>query len=204
MPAVVTTSASTARIRALQAYYCLLLGAVAVCRPVYAETMLGRLAEIAGFVLIALATLGRIWTSLYIAGNKNARVVTSGPYARCRHPLYGLSIIASLGLGLATRSIVLAAVTVALSLVLHVAAALAEERRLAATLGGEYLDYGARVPRFWPRRARVQVPAALTVAPSIYWKAFLDGGTVFALYVALELIGAGREAGLWRSLFSVY
>ncbi len=204
MLAVVTTSASTARIRVLQAYYCLLLAAVAVCQPVYADAKIGRLAAITGFVLIALATLGRIWTSLYIAGNKDARVVMSGPYARCRHPLYCLSIVASLGLGLVTRSVALAALTVASSLVLHVAAALAEERRLAAMLGGEYLDYAARVPRFWPRRARVQVPAALTVAPSIYWKAFLDGGTVFALYVALELIGAGRGAGLWRPLFSVY
>jgi protein-S-isoprenylcysteine O-methyltransferase Ste14 len=188
----------------LQAYYGLLLVAVAVCRPVYGETRLGFFAAMTGFVLIALATLGRIWTTLYIAGHKDARIVTTGPYAHSRHPLYGLSIVASLGVGLVTRSVVLAASTLALSAALHVAAALAEERRLAVMPGGEYLDYAARVPMFWPRASGAQAPAQLSVAPSIYWKAFLDGGSMLALYVALELIRAGRETGLWRTLFDVY
>jgi protein-S-isoprenylcysteine O-methyltransferase Ste14 len=200
----VTRSASTPRIRALQLYYCLLLAAVAVCEPICWHGVAARAMELAGLAIVAVAVLGRIWTTLHIAGRKDQRVVAAGPYGRCRHPLYTLSILASLGIGLATRSTVLTLATVGVSLVLHFAAMVREERNLEAALGTPYRDYAARVPRFWPRLGRLELPATLTVSRSIYWKAILDAGSILALYVALELIAAGRDAGVWRTLFSVY
>jgi protein-S-isoprenylcysteine O-methyltransferase Ste14 len=185
-------------------YYCLLLAVVAVSEPLYWRAALGRVVELAGFALIAIATLGRVWTTLYIAGRKDASTVVQGPYARCRHPLYALSVLASLGLGLATRSVVLALVTISVSLALHITAAIREERSLQATLGSAYREYAARVPRFWPRRADVHLPASLVVSPAILWKAFLDAGSMMALYIAFEMVAAGRDAGLWPTLLSVY
>lgn len=43
--------------------------------------------EFSGFVLIGICTFGRQWSSLYISGLKDRRVVTEGPYSMIRHPL---------------------------------------------------------------------------------------------------------------------
>jgi protein-S-isoprenylcysteine O-methyltransferase Ste14 len=200
----VTRSASTPRIRLLQGYYVLLLAAVAVVEPHWSHLPAGRFLEFGGLALIALAVLGRIWATLFIAGRKDTEVINAGPYARCRHPLYVASMVASLGLGLATQSLVLAAITATLSILVHVAAALAEERRLVESPGVDYPHYAARVPRFWPKAAGTATPQALTVNAGIYWKAFLDGASFFGLYLALELITAAREAGSWQTLASIY
>ena len=62
-----------------------------------------------GFALVVLAVLARLWTTLFIAGRKETTLVRDGPYAVCRHPLYAASIAGAAGIGLATRSLVLAA-----------------------------------------------------------------------------------------------
>ncbi len=199
-----TLSGSTPRIRALQLYYGALLVAVAITDPVYGHSAAGRIAELAGLVLVAAATLARIWTTLYIAGHKGERIVTQGPYARCRHPLYALSIVASLGIGLATRSLVLALLTLVVAAGLHFAAALREERQLEATLGESYRWYAQQVARFCPRVTRIDTPARIDVSTAIYRKAFLDAGSILALYVAIVLIALARDAGLWPALAKLY
>lgn len=199
-----TRSDSTPRIRILQAYYGLLLIAVAVCQPSLAGSRAGRLLELGGLALLALAVLGRVWTTLFIAGQKDSRVAVTGPYARCRHPLYSLSIVASIGLGLATQSLTLAATSAAFAIVLHVMAALAEERKLTATFAEEYAAYAARVPRFWPARAQAAPPDFVQVDASIYWKAFLDAGAMLGFFVVTEIIAAGRDAALWTALVRIY
>jgi protein-S-isoprenylcysteine O-methyltransferase Ste14 len=200
----VTRSASTPRIRLLQACYAVLLATVAFVDPRWSHSDAGRLLELGGLALIALAILGRIWATLFIAGRKDTDLIDAGPYARCRHPLYAWSVVASLGLGLATQSLVLTGVTAMLSILVHVMAAIGEERRLAASPAIDYLHYAARVPRFWPKASGTATPQALIVNAAIYWKAFIDGAALIGLYVALELIAAGREAGCWPTLTSIY
>ena len=101
-----TESASTPRLRATFAIY---LGAGGGhrdrraqrrCRPAWYY-----ISGVLGFLCVALACLGRIWASVFIAGHKDVELVTTGPYARCRHPLYSCSILGALGLGLTTRSL---------------------------------------------------------------------------------------------------
>jgi len=40
-----------------------------------------------GCILVGIASLGRLWCSLYIAGYKNDTLVTLGPYSVSRNPL---------------------------------------------------------------------------------------------------------------------
>ena len=58
-----------------------------------------------GMILVAIASLGRMWCSLYIAGYKDDRLVTDGPYSICRNPLYFFSMIGVLGIGCATETV---------------------------------------------------------------------------------------------------
>src|SRR4029077_4514201 len=47
---------------------------------------LNELASILGFVMLAAATLWRIWSELFIAGTKNGELASGGPYSIVRTP----------------------------------------------------------------------------------------------------------------------
>jgi protein-S-isoprenylcysteine O-methyltransferase Ste14 len=60
-----------------------------------------------GCVLVGIASLGRLWCSLYIAGYKTDVLVTEGPYSMCRNPLYFFSLLGAVGVGLASETFTL-------------------------------------------------------------------------------------------------
>ena len=41
-----------------------------------------------GIALVGISSLGRMWCSLYIAGDKDESLMTQSPYSACRNPLY--------------------------------------------------------------------------------------------------------------------
>ncbi|HSD75053.1 MAG TPA: methyltransferase, partial [Steroidobacteraceae bacterium] len=102
-----TTSISTARVRLTLAWYALVVLLIAVSERPWTHHWSGAAALVLGLLLMSCAALGRAWTSLFIAGHKDERLVTTGPYALCRHPLYALSLLGGLGVGLASRSVVI-------------------------------------------------------------------------------------------------
>jgi protein-S-isoprenylcysteine O-methyltransferase Ste14 len=179
-----TESASTPRLRTTFAIYLALVAATAVVGPRQIAVVWSHLAGIAGFVCVALACLGRIWCSVFIAGHKDEVLVTTGPYARCRHPLYALSIVGALGLGFASKSPLLCTAAVTLIAALVIYAASCEEQFLADAFPEEFKDYVAATPNmWWPSLRMAPLPAQLDVRPTVYWKAFLDAGSFFVLYL---------------------
>jgi protein-S-isoprenylcysteine O-methyltransferase Ste14 len=86
----------------------------------------------------------------------HAALVTSGPYARCRHPLYQAVLVCSLGVTVALGSLLHLALLLALALVLS-GKARREERRLLAL----YPTYGAY---------RAATPAILPGLPGLDWR----------------------------------
>jgi Phospholipid methyltransferase len=77
------------------------------------------------------------------------RLVTSGPFAWCRNPMYLGHIIFLLGLTLSLRSELAAAITIA-TIVWFQFRVRRDERRLVERFGQPYLDYKARVRRWIP------------------------------------------------------
>jgi len=184
----VTESASTPRLRATFAIYLALVATAAVVGPDQVGSPWYYLAGAAGFICVALACLGRIWSSVFIAGHKDEELVTTGPYALCRHPLYACSVLGALGLGLTTRSLLLCAIVVVLIAALVVYAAAGEEHFLADTFPEAFKAYVAATPnRWWPRRGRAALPEHLDVRPPVFWKAFVDAGAFFLLYLLVAL-----------------
>ena len=111
-----------------------------------------------GFIL-GLGSLGLLaWTQVALGRQWSAQLqlraehhlVTTGPYARVRHPLYTAMIGLGAGFALLTANWVfalMAAVAVA-GLMGRVGK---EERMMIALLGSEYTEYMRRTGRFLPR-----------------------------------------------------
>lgn len=183
-----TDSASTPRLRATFAIYVALVAATAIVGPRTIPPGIDYFCGALGFVCVALACLGRIWTSVFIAGHKDVELVTHGPYALCRHPLYACSILGALGLGLTTRSALLALAVVVLIAALLVYAAAGEEQFLADEFPERFREYTLATPnKWWPRRGAMPLPLHLDVHPAVYWKSFLDAGSFFLLYLLVAL-----------------
>lgn len=188
-----TESASTPRLRATFAIYLALLAATAVVGPREIPVGWHYLAGLAGFLLVALACLGRIWCSLFIAGHKDEVLVTTGPYAHCRHPLYSFSVLGALGLGLTSCSALLCILVVALIAALLIYAASCEEQFLADAFPDEFKAYLVATPNKWiPKSGRAALPAVLDVRPAVFWKAFLDAASFFVLWVLVALAAEYR------------
>jgi protein-S-isoprenylcysteine O-methyltransferase Ste14 len=193
-----SATGSTPRVRTQWLVYALALAAAAATGGRLLEGGAGLLAQAAGFVLVATAVLWRLWTTLFVAGRKEAVLVREGPYAGCRHPLYLGSMIAALGIGLTTRSVVM---TVALPLAIAamvVIAARREDAALLAAHGDAWREYRDSTPAFRLRWRRPGAPALVSVPPAVYRKAFLDAASFLALWLAVVMLETLRAGGAWQ------
>lgn len=81
--------------------------------------------------------------------NPPERLVTTGPFAWCRNPMYAGHLVFLLGVALSLRSLIGAAVAAAAAIAFHLRVR-RDEARLALQFGQPYLDYRARVKRWIP------------------------------------------------------
>lgn len=188
-----TESASTPRLRATFAIYLGLVVATAVVGPREVGAGAYYITGIVGFLCVAVACLGRIWCSAFIAGHKDESLVTSGPYSLLRHPLYAFSMLGALGLGLTSRSALLAIAAFLAVTALLIYAASCEEQFLAEQFPEEHAAYVAAVPhKWWPARLSAPSPERLDLRPAVYWKAFLDAASFFALWLLVAMAAEYR------------
>jgi hypothetical protein len=113
-----------------------------------------------------------------------------------------LSLIGMIGLGLATRSVVLLLALAGIAALLHVGAMRAEDALLESTHGEAARRYRDQVPALIPDGSRYSVPELLEIQPRVVWKAVLDAGSLLlalALMQAAHLLQhAGAIAPWWR------
>ena len=118
------------------------------------QRVVGSAAFTAGFALNLWALVERRRrTSGAFQLEEPESIVTTGPYAFSRHPMYAGWWLIHIGVGsLRGTAWMVATVPVAV-LTEHVGGSLAEERELRRRFGAEYAQYAERVPRYvgWPR-----------------------------------------------------
>ncbi len=147
---------------------CILLGAGLVFFPRFHVSVLARpfhtsdALATAGFVLVVLGlafsawardVLGRNWSGRVIIQDRH-QLITSGPYAYVRHPLYTGIIVGIAGTALIVGDIgSLIGFSFALSFTLLKATR--EERLLEAEFGPAYAAYRERTGTLFPRIAHV-------------------------------------------------
>ncbi len=182
-----SASRSTPRLRLTAVLLLVTLAIVMVSDRDLCKGPAGQLLQLVGLACVTGAALGRIWTSSFIAGHKDARLVREGPYAVLRHPLYAFSMLGMLGIGLATRSLTITAVLLVVFAVIYAGAVAREDRFLAQEHGASFEEYARRVRAFWPNWSAYEVPERLEVRPRIFWKAFLDAGSLIGYLVLLVI-----------------
>lgn len=181
------------RIRILRLIAVVFLTLSLLLDPILDDTFAGDVMEQAGVLLVFAGVLGRLWSILYIGGHKNRRVIKSGPYSICQHPLYLGSSIATLGFGLMLQSLVFALILTVTVFLIHSWTARREEAFLRHAFGAEYAAYAAVTPRILPNLRRFQTAEDVTFSVSHLKTNFFDALGFVMLIPLAEMIDTVRE-----------
>jgi protein-S-isoprenylcysteine O-methyltransferase Ste14 len=198
-----STSRSTPRLRLTVVLLFAAAIVVAVSRRPVLDGVVGELVQLTGLLCMASAALGRIWTSAFIAGFKDVSLVREGPYSAVRHPLYALSLLAMLGAGLASRSVAISVVLLGVFTAIHLRVARQEDRHLASVHGETFERFRRDVPAFWPAADAYRVPDTAQIRPRVFWKAFLDAGSLLGYYVLLRVADLAQRHGVTPTWFDL-
>jgi len=159
---------------------------------------------LAGMILVGIASLGRMWCSLYIAGYKDDTLVTDGPYSLCRNPLYLFSMIGVLGIGCATETLTFPILFILLFALYYPFVIKSEERRLGQLFGAAFDRYTKKIPAFFPRFSTFSEPKNYLVKPAVYRNHMFSALWFVWIVGILEVIEGLREIGLMSALWSLY
>lgn len=104
--------------------------------------------------LSAQSSMGASWR-IGVDASERTELVTDGPFALVRNPVFAAMLPTSLGLVLLVPNVVALAGFAALVLALELQTRVVEEPYLLRTHGGVYARYAARVGRFVPTIGRL-------------------------------------------------
>ena len=104
----------------------------------------------AGLVLVTAAHALRLISAGYL--DKNETLVTRGPFAWCRNPLYVGNYLVSLGFSLMSGQWLAIPLVLGLCTATQVPTVACEEEYLRRQFGAEFERYRERVPAWIPRR----------------------------------------------------
>ena len=177
------------RINLLRVCGAILFFPILLIRPYLDETVLGCCLEIIGVILIFVCLVGRCWAILYLGGNKNVKLTTTGPYSLCRHPLYLFSIVGVVGVGFMLQSVVYTVVLTSVTFLIHLYGIRKEEAYLSDKFGEAYVAYRNSTPRFIPMNFRAFQTEPLTnVNVGALRRCFGDTSFFVLAIPALEII----------------
>lgn len=178
---------------------------VATSQHVYREdSIIDHGLEIAGFVLLVIGVMGRIWCAGYISGNKTNQIVRIGPYSISRNPLYFFSFLVLMGAGFACESILIAGLLVLIFFVTHWPKILKEERKLEGLHGQDYRDYINTVPRFIPRFFRYHARESTSnISPKAFDHAVKDGILLLLIFGIAHLNEVAHQYGYLPTWFII-
>ena len=120
---------------------------------------------VAWLIFLGGATF-RWWATLYIGGRKHNVVISDGPYAMCRNPLYVGTLLITASIPVFLHSLVFGVGLVLSSLIYLGITVPYEERMLRESFGSSYAQYCEQVPRFFPNWRRWHSPSVINVSLS--------------------------------------
>ncbi len=165
---------STHRILASRIFAVFFFAAVLETYSVHEGTITSTVLFLGGLVLVGIATVGRLWCSVYISGYKDSQLIMSGPYSMCRNPLYFFSLLGFAGIGFATETFTFGIVLSLIVLIAYPPVIKREEALLRATFGAAFDDYRARTPALIPDLSKFNEPRTYVVNPRLFRRTMGD------------------------------
>ncbi|KPK90382.1 MAG: hypothetical protein AMJ94_09550 [Deltaproteobacteria bacterium SM23_61] len=157
-----------------------------------------------GIIMVGIASLGRLWCSLYIAGYKTDRLITQGPYSICRNPLYFFSLIGALGVGFASECFLIPFVIFISFCAYYPLVIKKEEAELLKLHKNEFESYLRRVPKFFPKISNLLEPEEYIVRPIIFRRHIFSALWFIWLVGILEVIEELHELRILPVIFNIY
>ena len=170
------------------ALWSFIFATVIFTRPAALNYRVYELEKIAGFILIAVSTMGTLWCGDYLFGRKSKRLCQEGPYSVCRNPLYLFAGLGWLGVVMVSTRLILVIVFLLVFCVEYVLVVKYEEKRLLQLFGKEYETYTEQVPRLIPRFKNYRTCEKLEVDPRRHLLGIVKSMRFFWMAFALQLI----------------
>lgn len=150
----------------------------------------------AGLPFIAVGAAIRIWSAGYLT--KLSDLVTAGPFALCRNPLYVGSFLGCVGYLIICNNLIAWLVAIPLFWAFHGGAVAYEEKLLREKFGEPFDDYCARVPRFLPKIGSMSGSGGFSFGQVMYNREYTGFGasvivTVLFAVITLKLHHAPLE-----------
>ncbi|RLB20261.1 MAG: isoprenylcysteine carboxylmethyltransferase family protein [Deltaproteobacteria bacterium] len=157
-----------------------------------------------GAVLVGIASLGRLWCSVYIAGYKTDHLVTQGPYSMCRNPLYFFSLLGALGVGLASETLLIPFVILIAFVGYYPLVIKSEEVELIRLHKSEFEIYLKEVPRFFPKISLLKEPEEYIVKPIVFKRHMFSAFWFIWFMGIIEIIEELHELKVLPTIFKIY
>ena len=159
------------------------------------ETVAYKIVEYAGFAVVCVAVIGRIWCSLYISGRKDRELCVVGPYSLSRNPLFFFSFLGVLGICFAAQNLTLAVISGAIFASFYHFIIRSEEKRLYEMFGTNFDRYVRTVPRFFPRLAVPTIDARIEANVRAFSRSLTEVFWFLMTFVVIEIIEDFRRNG---------
>lgn len=158
--------------------------------------------DVLAFLLILIATFGRLWGLMYISGHKTRDLVTDGPYSLVRNPLYMFSFIGALGIGLVSDNIYILVLLVLIFGLYYPFVIRGEEKNLHRVHGKAFEEYRQKTPMFIPRFSLYHDEPSLEIDTRLFRRNFFSVVWFPLIFLILLLIERLHEFGALPVLFN--
>lgn len=159
------------------------------------DSVLTETLDMLGLLLVAACVIGRICSTMFLGGHKNQTLITIGPFAACRNPLYFCTLIGVTGIAMMSNRLTLIVIIPGLLALVFLALIRREEVFLLQLFGAAYIRYREATPRLWPRLERFGTPDTLVINPKLLMNAAMDGMLWFLALPIFEIVEGGQRAG---------
>jgi protein-S-isoprenylcysteine O-methyltransferase Ste14 len=157
-----------------------------------------------GTLLVGIASLGRLWCSVYIAGYKTDHLVTQGPYSMCRNPLYFFSFLGALGVGFASESFLIPLLIFIGFVTYYPFVIKSEEAELRQLHKDEFERYFKKVPKFFPKISYLAEPEEYVVKPKVFRNHMFSALWFVWFLGLLEIMEEFHELNILPTIFNIY
>ena len=160
------------------------------------EGTLHEVLDFLGMAMVSICALGRLYTTAYLGGSKNVRLITNGPFSIVRNPLYVFSLIGFTGVALMVNHIAVIVIVPLAFVLLYQRLIAREEKFLKEQFGQSYEAYCNSVPRLLPNFSLWEDKKDITVNTRLLLNGAKDAIWWFAAFPLVEFIEFIQDQGL--------